>query len=169
MRRPGAFLIIIAAMGVSTSVDAGHEMPIYPSYYPQEIRIEPVAPGAAGSALQEGRIQAYVGSTPVFAGEPGKTLKSVETLGAFLVVDVNPKSPRAGGDGTGCAVARTVTASLRGTADSFRFHPYPVNGFHADYLQHFDRAARAKERFSEPTGDSPGDWPSARRAHWRKH
>ncbi len=156
MRRLGAFLLAITAMAVFASADAGHEMPIYPSYYPQEIRIEIVAPGAAGPALQEGRIQAYVGSEPTFAGAPGKALKAVETLGAFLVVDVNPDSPRAGGDGTGCAVARTVTASLKGAAEGFRFHPYPVNGFHADYLQHFDLAAQAKSRFSGPSGGVPG-------------
>ncbi len=104
MRRLGAFLIVITLMVVFAAA-AGHEMPIYPSYYPQEIKIQPFDPAAACRALKEGRIQAYVGSTPAFAGTPGKTLKSVETLGAFVVVDVNPKSPLAASGRSVCAIA----------------------------------------------------------------
>ncbi|MFQ5763591.1 MAG: hypothetical protein ACE5GT_01570 [Rhodospirillales bacterium] len=154
MRRLSAFLFIITLMMVFAA-DAGHEMPIYPSYYPQEIRIEPVTPTAAGPALKEGRIQAYVGSAPAFAGVPGKTLKSVETLGAFVVVDVNPKSPLAASGRSACVVAETVVGALAKAGNGFRFHPYPVNGLHADYLHHFDRAARAKSRFLKPSGVAP--------------
>ncbi len=155
MRRLGAFLIVITLM-VVFAADAGHEMPIYPSYYPQEIQIQPFDPAAAGRALKEGRIQAYVGSTPAFVGEPGKTLKSVETLGGFVVIDVNPDSPQATSGRSDCAIAETMVGALAKAGNGFRFHPYPVNGFHADYLHHFDRAARAKSRFSEPSGAVPG-------------
>ncbi len=155
MRRPGAFLFVITLMVVFVA-DAGHEMPIYPSYYPHEIQIQPFDPVAAGRALKEGRIQAYVGSAPVIIGEPGKTLKSVETLGAFLVVDVNPDSPQVKSGRSVCAIAETVVGALAGRAEGFRLHPYPVNGFHADYLHHFDRAVQAKSRFPESSDAAPG-------------
>jgi hypothetical protein len=155
MRKSGIILLVFAVAVVFVSADAGHEMPIYPSYYPQEIRIEPMDHATAAQAIREGRIQAYVGSKPAFAAEPGNTVRAVETLGAFLVVDVNPASALAGKDGTGCAIAETVVGALATSRDGFRFHPYPVNGFHAGYLHHFDRAARAKGRYLEPSGVVP--------------
>ena len=41
---------------------------------------------------------------------------------------------------------------LAGAQEGFRFHPYPVNPLHADYLHHFDLAAQAKSRFGTPAG-----------------
>src|SRR5262245_24291474 len=58
---------------------AGHEVPYYPSFYPQEIRIEPLDPDAAGREFANPRdpLHAYVGAAPRFPGEPPPGLKSV--------------------------------------------------------------------------------------------
>ena len=39
---------LAAALCAAVPADAGHEVPYYPSFYPQEIRIEPLDPQAAG-------------------------------------------------------------------------------------------------------------------------
>jgi hypothetical protein len=152
----GRFFLVLTVSAAIGAARAGHETPIYPSYYPQEIRIEPVDPATAAAALLEGRIHAYVGAEPAFAAETGDSIAFVESLGAFLVVDVNPDSAVAGDRQSRCAVARTVVAGLAAAAE-FQFHPYPVNPFHADYLHHFDLATAAKARVREPSGAAAAD------------
>jgi hypothetical protein len=149
MKTVGRVTVVSAAMAVLGTAEAGHEPPVYPSYYPQEIRIEPIAPAAAGRALVEGRIQAYVGtisSLPVGAED---SIKFVESLGSYLMVHVNPDSPLAADADGRCALAARAVSAFAGEQEGFRFHPYPVNPFHADYLHHFDLAAQAKSRFGE--------------------
>src|SRR5207302_5664815 len=73
--RAGAGRLITAlatALAATLAAPAwgGHESPFYPSYYPQEIRLETVAPEAAGRLLVNASIHAYVGGDP-FAGRPG--------------------------------------------------------------------------------------------------
>lgn len=155
MRMLGRFFLVLTVLAAIGTARAGHETPIYPSYYPQEIRIEPADPATAAAALLEGRIHAYVGAEPAFAAETGDSIAFVESLGAFLVVDVNPDSAVAGDRKSRCAVARTVIAALAET--EFQFHPYPVNPFHADYLHHFDLAAAATARVREPSGVTAAD------------
>ncbi len=38
---------IVGVVALAVAADAGHESPFYPSFYPQEIKIERVAPAAA--------------------------------------------------------------------------------------------------------------------------
>src|SRR5712691_3049736 len=75
---------------------AGHEIPYYPSFYPQEIRIEPLDPQAAAREFANVRdpLHLYVGAEPRFAGEPPPGLKSVVSLKALITVTVNPRSAR---------------------------------------------------------------------------
>ncbi|HSA81274.1 MAG TPA: hypothetical protein VLE23_10660 [Geminicoccaceae bacterium] len=154
MRTVAGIAVLGAAMTVPGAAEAGHEMPIYPSYYPQEIRIEPVDPAEAGRALAEGRIHAYVGEIAGLPAGAEETVDFVESLGSFVLVRVNPDSPRAVDAEVRCALAAQAVAALERDQDDFRFHPYPVNPLHADYLHHFDLAARAKERFGEPPAAS---------------
>jgi hypothetical protein len=137
-------------MGAIGSVEAGHESPVYPSFYPQEIRIEAVDPAAAGRALAEGRIQAYMGAIARLPAGAEKSVKFVETLGSYLVVRVNPDSPLVAD--ARCALATKAVSALAVEQEGFRFHPYPINPLHADYLHHFDLAAHAKSRFDMPSG-----------------
>src|SRR5258705_2896912 len=75
---------------------AGHEVPYYPSFYPQEIRIEPLDPGAAAREFSNAKdpLHAYLGATPQFSGEMPSHLKSVVSLRSFITVTVNPQRPQ---------------------------------------------------------------------------
>jgi hypothetical protein len=55
MPRPVAILLMAAwfMMFSHTAAYPGHELPYYPSYYPQEIRIESIEPGVAATLLQK--------------------------------------------------------------------------------------------------------------------
>ncbi len=151
MRRLITFLLVIFVIALFAPTRAGHETPIYPSYYPQEIRIEPVEPASAADALREGRIQAYIGAEPTDSANLGEAIAFVESLGPTLVVGVNPDSPFARDEKSTCSVVGVVIGRLAGAGGRFRFHPYPVNPFHADYLQHYDLAIQARKQFSETT------------------
>ncbi|MGH7358825.1 MAG: hypothetical protein ACREJR_08425 [Candidatus Rokuibacteriota bacterium] len=152
MKTVGRVAVVGAAMAVLGPAEAGHEPPVYPSYYPQEIRIEPIDPAAAGRALTEGRIQAYLGPLEGLPAGAEESVNFVESLGSYLVVHVNPDSPLAADADARCALAARAVSALAGEQDGFRFHPYPVNPLHADYLHHFDLAAKAKSRFGKPPG-----------------
>ena len=149
MRSLGKIALLTAAMAVFGAAEAGHEPPVYPSYYPQEIRIETIEPQAAGQALSEGRIQAYFGPVSPFPTGAGTSLNFVESLTSFLVVRINPDSSLATDDEGRCRLAASVVSALAGD-DGFRVHPYPVTPLHADYLHHFDLAAQAQARFAKP-------------------
>jgi hypothetical protein len=152
MRTFGRVTVLVAALAVLGPAQAGHEPPVYPSYYPQEIRIERIDPAAAGRALAEGRIQAYLGPLEGLPAGAEESVKFVESLGSYLVVRVNPDSPMAADADARCTLAARAVSALAGARDGFRFHPYPVNPLHADYLHHFDLAAQAKSRFGTPAG-----------------
>lgn len=128
---------------------AGHEAPLYPSYYPQEIRIERVEPAAAARLLESGKMQAYVGRELAFAGATPKSIRFVASLGAYVVLRVNPASSLARDDRAACAMAGDALRALAAGGQHFVFHPYPINGFHADYLHHADRTEAAKRRVLE--------------------
>ena len=87
--------MLAAGVGV-VPADAGHEMPFYPSYYPQEITVEAMTPAAAAARLGKHEIHAYVGADP-FAGNPLPAgVKTMESLGSWVVVTLNPTSPALG-------------------------------------------------------------------------
>ena len=145
MERLAATILVLGAVLV-TVARGGHELPIYPSFYPHEIEIRSLAPEEAIQPLRDGKIQAYVGSGLSFAGAPPVDIRAIESLGSFIVVRVNPESARAQDDASACAVVRTVMRALAAQGD-FVAHPYPVTPFHGDYLHHADLAAAAMARF----------------------
>ena len=71
---------------------AGHESTFYPSFYPQELRIETVDAGSAAARLRGGSLHAYVGGDPFAGGALAAGVGSVPSLGSYLVVTVNPAS-----------------------------------------------------------------------------
>ena len=124
---------------------AGHQVGHFPSYYPDEIRIEAVDPAAAGKGLGEETVHAYVDAVPSFAGPIPEHVKPVKSLGSFLVLSFNTASARFASADARCLAARSILAALRNeTAAGFVFHPYPVTPYHADYLHHLDRVEAAK-------------------------
>jgi hypothetical protein len=137
-------LLVAGGQGV-----AGHQVGHYPSYYPDEIRIDVIDPAAAAKALSDETLHAYVGAAPAFAGPLPEHVKSVRSLGSFLVLSFNTTSAHYVSAGARCAAAESVLADLsKKTASDFVFHPYPVTPFHADYLHHLDLIEATKAAVS---------------------
>jgi len=124
---------------------AGHSVGHFPSYYPDEIRIDAVDPATAGKGLIDETLHAYVSAVPIFAGSVPKHVKSVRSLGSFLVLSFNTAAAPFASDASRCAAARGILAALsEEKAAGFVFHPYPVTPYHADYLYHVDRVEAAR-------------------------
>jgi hypothetical protein len=83
-----------------------------------------------------------------------ESVRAVESLGAFVVVSVNPASSLAPDEASACAVARAVVRDLAARGGDFVFHPYPVTPFHGDYLDHADLADAARVRLSSDSADA---------------
>lgn len=134
---------------------AGHSIGHYPSYYPDEIRIDVMDPAAAGKGLAGESLHAYVGAAPIFADPLPSHVKSVKSLGALFVLTLNPASPRFGSARDRCDAAGGIVASLsQAKDDGFVFHPYPVTPHHADYLHHLDRVEGAKVAFASSSSSA---------------
>jgi hypothetical protein len=124
---------------------AGHSVGHFPSYYPDEIRIDTVDPKAAAARLADHTLHAYVGSAPKLDQTAPSHIKSVKSLGFLLVLSFDAASKRFASAEARCAAARGILAALaEEKAGGLIFHPYPVTPYHADYLHHIDRVEAAK-------------------------
>ncbi len=151
MKRLYPALLALSALAAATA-DAGHELSFYPSYYPQEIRIERHEPAAGAALLEKNALHAYVGADP-FAGATGPAhVKTVESLGAYEVITFDTTVPAWRDPAARCAAARALAPGAAGAV----FHPYPVTPYHADYLQHADLAEAAKRRAGTATAGGGG-------------
>jgi hypothetical protein len=146
MNHRSAFIALTMAATILTVARGGHELPVYPSYYPHEIELLTVVPERAADLLLAGKIQAYVGGAPRFTSAPPDSIHHVETLGSFVIVRVNPSLPGARDVQSGCATLDIVIRDLAGRSGDLIVHPYPVTPFHGDYLHHVDLAEAAKAR-----------------------
>jgi hypothetical protein len=88
-----ASLCVLIAIAVLTVARGGHELPIYPSFYPHEIEITTAAPDRAAALLVDNKMHAYVGQAPRFAGPALESIRAVESLGSLLTDRINPASP----------------------------------------------------------------------------
>src|SRR5262249_55897571 len=70
-------------------------------------------------------------------------MSTVESLGGFLVVTLNPAAPGLDSAERRCERARRI-AGLLVPGPGWVAHPYPITPYHADYLQHADQAAAIK-------------------------
>lgn len=152
-----AIILAAAALLVASVARSGHEQPVYPSYYPHEIEIAALAPQRASELMRAGKLHAYVGRAPAFAAEPADTIGSVESLGTFVVIRLNPDSPLAKDEGSACDAAGSIVRDMavRSGDSGFIVHPYPVTTFHGDYLHHADLAQAAIARFAGGAVASP--------------
>jgi hypothetical protein len=160
-RRGRGIVAFAAAVVVALAAPtyAGHESPFYPSYYPQEIRLEAMTPAAAGRLLANTSIHAYVGGDPYAGRTAPASVVPVESLGSYVVVTLNPASRRLATPAARCAVAADVIRRLDRQHGGFVFHPYPVTPYHWDYLEHADLAAAALRSFSPGAhGGTPPGW-----------
>jgi hypothetical protein len=134
---------------------AGHELPFYPGYYPQEIRLETVTPGAAVPLLRNSTLHAYVGADPFAGGPLPANVSAVESLAGYVVATAG--SPRGAEAAARCAGALRAARAIGATrVAGFVPYAYPVTPYHGDYLEHFDlieAARRAVE--SAPPGAPP--------------
>lgn len=128
--------------------EAGHEMPYYPSYYPQEIRIEALAPDTAATLLQHNKLHAFIGGEPHSGVPLPANVRAIGTLGSYLVVTFDSAVfPQ---EADRCLLAQKLLGALAGAEGSYVFHPYPVTPYHWDYLHHFDRVEAAKALSQRP-------------------
>jgi len=144
--RPRSVCLVLAALLVTLGVArGGHELPVYPSYYPHEIAIETMPPGRAADLLRHATLHAYLGAEPRFPSAVPVSVRVVESLGSFVIVRINPAAPSAQDERWACSVVETI---IRDMADKtgFLFHPYPVTPLHGDYLYHVDQAEAEKTR-----------------------
>ena len=136
MRRRLALAGGVALVAWAGLARGGHEVPVYPSYYPHEITITALSPERAAPLLADARLHAYIGPEPRFPGGAPASVRRVESLGDYVTVRINTQS---------CAALDAALRGLAGRGD-FVFHPYPVTPFHGDYLVHADRAEAEKAR-----------------------
>lgn len=148
-------VVLAVSFMVLTRADGGHELPIYPSYYPHEIRIKTVDPASAARLLAGGEIHAYLGEVPAFGPGAPETVSYVESLGSYLVLTLDPGSPVFADEADRCLALTSTVQALAQPADGFVFHPYPVTPYHMDYLQHSDLADAAREKYLNRTGGPP--------------
>ena len=149
-----AFAAIVLT-GFWTPALAGHEVTFYPSYYPHEIRIDTLRPAAAASRFENNTLHAYVGPFPGGGERLPDHVKSVQSLGAFVVLGFNPDASTFVSAKSRCAAAGGILAALRTGGPNFVFHPYPVTPYHADYLHHLDRIEEADAALGAETPIGP--------------
>jgi hypothetical protein len=141
-----ALVAALLTAWTATAAFSGHELPYYPSYYPQEIRVAFVEADAAAPLLQRGKMQAFIGGDP-WAGAPVPAdLGRAESLKGYLVLTFHPASAAAQRPEARCALASQLMPALASGHDGYRFHPYPVTPYHMDYLHHADRLAALRAR-----------------------
>ena len=141
---------LLAALLHPGGVGAGHEMPFYPGYYPQEIRIETVAPGAAGPRLRKSELHAFLGADPFSGRKDPADVRSVESFGSYLVITFNPAVPALGTRESRCESALKIARSFGPGQGLYIAHPYPVTPYDPDYLAHFDLAEARRRAYQGP-------------------
>ena len=158
MPQPVAILLMAAwfMMFSHTAAYPGHELPYYPSYYPQEIRIESIEPGKAATLLQKSALHAYVGADPFPSGQLPANVSAAASLGSYLVVTFNPTSAALPDRERRCAAASQLCHALEGAPASYRAHTYPVTPYHMDYLYHFDAIDSVRQAHRDRAADVIG-------------
>jgi hypothetical protein len=143
--RPLRALLVLAALISTLSVArGGHELPVYPSYYPHEIAIETIAPERAADLLRDVKLHAYLGAEPLFPDTLPPSIRAVASLGSFVIVRLNPDR-MVQDEQSACAIVEAILREMAGKS-GFVFHPYPVTPLHGDYLYHVDQAEAEKTR-----------------------
>lgn len=144
--------LVLALIAAASPARAGHELPFYPGYYPQEIRIESVSPAAAAPLLRNGTLHAYVGGDPFGGGRLPAHVASVDSLGGYLVARF---TPAVAGVEARCAAASRAAKSAGDPRAGHVAHPYAITPYHADYLQHRDLAQAARKAVETAPASPP--------------
>ena len=140
-------MVLVAVLVIG--VEAGHEIPYYPSFYPQEITLSMAEPAAALRLFSaKNAIHAYVGGLPAPKG-PAE-LAWVESLRGFAVLTFNPASRAFAEARDRCAAAARLAPILATAKSDYVVYPYPVTPWHDDYVHHADLIEAAKARPASP-------------------
>jgi len=123
--------------------EAGHEIPYYPSFYPQEIAFGVADPATAARLFAKNAIHAYIG--PLTAPK-GAELAWVESFRGFVVLTFNPASRAFADARERCAAAARLAPALATAKTEYVAYPYPVTPWHEDYAHHADLVEAAKTR-----------------------
>jgi hypothetical protein len=148
--RPRLILLALCLLWAAPA-RAGDELPFYPGYYPQEIRLDVLPPGAAVSLLKSSALHAYIGANPFPLGRVPSDVRPIESLAGYVVVTFNLASPAAASRENRCEAARRIARSLSPAPGAFIPHPYPVTPYDGDYLEHFDLAQAARRSYASPS------------------
>src|SRR5262249_3458260 len=134
------YAVPLAALLCVARADAGHELPFYPGYYPQEIRLETVPVTDAASNPAKTDLHAYLGADPLVGRNDPTDIRSVESLSGYVVLTFNPSSSAVPTAERRCDSAHRVVKAFASPPTGYVAHPYPVTPYHPDYLEHFDVA-----------------------------
>ena len=142
MARSFASLLLLLA-ALASRADAGHEIPYYPSFYPQEIALTVAEPAAAARLFAKNAIHAYLGP---LAAPKGAELAWTESFRAYVVLTFNPASRAFADARERCAVAARLAPALATSKGEYVVYPYPVTPWHEDYAHHADLVEAARAR-----------------------
>jgi hypothetical protein len=146
-----AALVLVAVLAAAG--EAGHEIPYYPSFYPQEITLGFAESSAAPRLFARKGIHAYVG--PLAAPKGAAQLAWVESLRSFVVLTFNPASRAFVDARDRCAAAARLASALATTKAEYTVHPYPITPWHDDYVHHGDLVEAAKARVTAGVAAGP--------------
>ena len=133
---------------------AGHELPFYPGYYPQEIRLETLTPAAAVPLLRNSTLHTYLGADPFAGGRLPANVSAVESLAGYVVATAVAPAP--GDVVSRCAGAlRAARAIGAASVPGFVPYAYAVTPYHGDYLEHFDLAVAARRAVESASPGAP--------------
>lgn len=140
-RLASAIAALLLSLAGAVLGEAGHEFPFYPSFYPHEITVEALDPRAAAARLRDGSLHAYLGADPFPGAAAPAAVARVESLDAYVVVALSPRSAFFPDRARRCLAARAVIDALV-TGSTYHAHPYAVTPYHPDFFHHADLAAR---------------------------
>ena len=150
--------VLVAAVFAPRTAQAGHESPFYPSFYPQEVRIETLDPALAAAGWSKTRVHAYIGGDAFGGGRVPADAAAVESLHSYLVLTFDSVyghyAAASSNAQSRCKAAGRVLRALAPGGAGYVFHPYPVTPYHADYLEQFDLATRAQQQYAAQVDDS---------------
>jgi hypothetical protein len=150
--RPVLLAFGAAAALLPFSANSDHEAPFYPSFYPQEIKLQVLDPQAAVKGWSTAKVHAYAGSELFVTGDVPADAAVVTSLRSLLVLTFDAVTgryaPASATARSRCDAAERTVPLLDLQSGGYVFHPYPITPYHADYLEQADRARQARSRYA---------------------
>jgi hypothetical protein len=149
--------LAVAAACWPAAACADHAAAFYPSYYPQEIRIDTLAPADAASGWAKAVVHAYVGADPFREGAAPADAIPVQSLRGYVVLtfDGDAGDARYASADARCAAAARVRRALQVDGTDVVAWPYPVTPWHDDYLAHYDVVSASRSAAADDDGRAP--------------